>query len=143
MSQSMAESLKAAERKAGRYFTTGKRKDAVARVILSKGKGKITINGRDMKQYFGRPVSQMVVMQPFETVEMVDKFDVIINVHGGGLSGQAGAIRHGVSKALVDYDDANRPSLKARGFLTRDSRVVERKKYGQHKARKSTQFSKR
>lgn len=143
MSQSMAESLKAAERKAGRYFATGKRKDAVARVILSKGKGKITINGKPMDKYFGRPVSQMVVQQPFETVEMAGKFDAIINVHGGGLSGQAGAIRHGISKSLVEYDEGNRPALKARGFLTRDSRVVERKKYGRHKARRSTQFSKR
>lgn len=139
----IAENIKAANKKAGRYYATGKRKDAVARVWLTKGKGKITVNGREFEDYFGRPVSRMLINQPFETVEADGKFDVNVNVHGGGLSGQAGAIRHGITKALIEYDEANRPALKARGFVTRDSRVVERKKYGQHKARKSTQFSKR
>ena len=140
---SIAENIKAANQKAGRYYATGKRKDAVARVWLTKGKGKITVNGREFEDYFGRPVSRMLINQPFEVIEQLGGFDVSVNVHGGGLSGQAGAIRHGISKALVEYDEANRTALKARGFLTRDARVVERKKYGQHKARKSTQFSKR
>lgn len=140
---SIAQNIKAANEKAGRFYATGKRKDAVARVWLSKGKGKITVNGRKIEEYFGRAVSRMLINQPFETVEMENKFDINVNVHGGGLSGQAGAIRHGISKALCAYDEANRGALKARGFITRDARVVERKKYGQHKARKSTQFSKR
>lgn len=140
---SIAENIKAANKKAGRYYATGKRKDAVARVWITKGKGVITVNGRKFEDYFGRPVSRMLINQPFETVEAEGKFDVNVNVHGGGLSGQAGAIRHGITKALIEYDEANRSPLKARGFVTRDSRVVERKKYGQHKARKSTQFSKR
>ncbi len=140
---SIAENIKAAARKAGRYYATGKRKDAVARVWLSKGKGTITVNGRTFDDYFGRPVSRMIIMQPFEATEMVGKFDVNITVHGGGLSGQAGAVRHGIAKALVEYDEGNRPSLKPLGFLTRDPRVVERKKYGHHKARRSPQFSKR
>jgi small subunit ribosomal protein S9 len=140
---SIAQSIKAANEKAGRFYATGKRKDAVARVWLSKGKGKVTVNNREIEDYFGRSVSRMIINQPFETTEMEGKFDVTINVHGGGLSGQAGAIRHGISKALLEYDEANRPALKSRGFITRDARVVERKKYGKHKARKSTQFSKR
>jgi small subunit ribosomal protein S9 len=140
---SIAENIKAANRKAGRFYATGKRKDAVARVWLSRGKGNVVINGKAMDEYFGRPVSRMIVMQAFNAVDMVGKFDVAVNVTGGGLSGQAGAIRHGISKALCDYDTANRKPLKAVGFITRDARVVERKKYGKHKARRSTQFSKR
>jgi len=140
---SIAQSIKAANQKAGRFYATGKRKDAVARIWLTKGTGKVTVNGRAIEDYFGRAVSRMIISQPFETVEMEGKFDLTVNVHGGGLSGQAGAIRHGISKALCDYDEANRTPLKRRGFITRDARVVERKKYGQHKARKSTQFSKR
>ena len=140
---SIAENIKAANIKAGRYYATGKRKDAVARVWVTKGKGVITVNGRKFEDYFGRSVSRMLINQPFEVIEGEGKFDVNVNVHGGGLSGQAGAIRHGITKALIEYDEANRSPLKARGFVTRDSRVVERKKYGQHKARKSTQFSKR
>jgi len=140
---SIAANIKAANEKAGRFYATGKRKDAVARVWMTKGKGKITVNGRKIEDYFGRAVSRMLINQPFETVEMVVKFDINVNVHGGGLSGQAGAIRHGITKALLSYDETNRTALKARGFVTRDSRVVERKKFGQHKARKSTQFSKR
>tara|TARA_R110000868_G_scaffold190862_1_gene434843 strand:- start:146653 stop:147078 length:426 start_codon:yes stop_codon:yes gene_type:complete len=140
---SIAQNIKAANEKAGRFYATGKRKDAVARVWLTKGKGKVTVNGRKIEEYFGRAVSRMLINQPFETVEMENKFDVNVNVHGGGLSGQAGAIRHGITKALLAYDETSRTVLKARGFITRDSRVVERKKFGQHKARKSTQFSKR
>lgn len=140
---SIAESIKAADRKAGRYYATGKRKDAVARVWLSKGKGTVTVNGREFADYFGRPVSRMIIMQPLELTQMAGKFDVTVTVAGGGLSGQAGAIRHGISKALVEYDSANRQALKPEGFLTRDARTVERKKYGKHKARRSHQFSKR
>lgn len=140
---SIAANIKEANKKAGRYYGTGKRKDAVARVWLSKGKGKVTVNGRKSEDYFGRAVSRMLMNQPFEIIEMEGKFDVNVNVHGGGLSGQAGAIRHGITKALLEYDEGFRGALKAKGFITRDSRVVERKKYGQHKARKSTQFSKR
>ncbi len=140
---SIAQNIKAANKKAGKFYSTGKRKDAVARVWLTKGKGEVTINGRSMDTYFGRPVSRMIVSQPFQTVEMEGKFDVNVNVHGGGLSGQAGAIRHGITKALIEYDESLRPALKARGFITRDSRVVERKKYGLKKARRSPQFSKR
>ena len=140
---SIAASIKEANIKAGRYYATGKRKDAVARVWLTKGKGKITVNGRKVEEYFGRAVSRMLMNQPFEVIEMEGKFDVNVNVCGGGLSGQAGAIRHGITKALLEYDANLRPALKAKGFITRDSRVVERKKHGQHKARKSTQFSKR
>lgn len=140
---SIAQNIKAADKKAGRYYATGKRKDAVARVWLTKGKGEVTINGRAIDTYFGRPVSRMIVNQPFQAIEMEGKFNVNVNVHGGGLSGQAGAIRHGITKALMEYDESLRPALKARGFVTRDSRVVERKKYGLKKARRSPQFSKR
>jgi small subunit ribosomal protein S9 len=140
---SIAANIKAFNEKAGRFFATGKRKNAVARVILTKGKGTITINGRKLEDYFGRPVLQMITNQPFFAVDMAGKFDVIANCHGGGLSGQAGALRHGIAKALEAYDGANRPALKKLGFLTRDPRVVESKKYGKHKARRSTQFSKR
>ena len=140
---SIAENIKAADRKAGRFYATGKRKNAVARVWLTKGKGDVVVNGRKLEDYFGRDVSKMIVLQPFKEIDMVGKFNLNIRVHGGGLSGQAGAIRHGVSKALCDYDTANRASLKPLGLLTRDSRTVERKKYGRHKARRSHQFSKR
>lgn len=140
---SIAQNIKAADKKAGRYAATGKRKDSVARVRLSKGTGKITINGREMSDYFGREVLRMLVTHPFKAIEMEGKFDVVARCHGGGLSGQAGAMRHGISKALVEYDEANRTDLKKLGFLTRDSRVVESKKYGHRKARRSPQFSKR
>ena len=127
----------------GRAYATGKRKDAVARVWLKRGNGKFTVNGRDQVTYFARPVLRMLLAQPFVVVDRVGQFDVICTVAGGGLSGQAGAVRHGISKALTYYEPGLRPLLKAQGFLTRDSRVVERKKYGKAKARRSFQFSKR
>ena len=127
----------------GRAYATGKRKDAVARVWVKPGSGKVTVNGKEMAHYFARPVLQMLLGQPFEIVNVAGQFDVMATVKGGGLSGQAGAVRHGISKALSEYDPVYRPALKAAGFLTRDSRVVERKKYGKRKARRSFQFSKR
>jgi len=127
----------------GRSYATGKRKDAVARVWVKPGTGKITINKREFTSYFARPVLQMVLQQPIVAAERMDQFDVIATVSGGGLSGQAGAVRHGISKALTYYEPALRGVLKKGGFLTRDSRVVERKKYGRAKARRSFQFSKR
>lgn len=127
----------------GRSYGTGRRKDAVARVWIKKGKGSITINGREAEKYFARPVLRMIINQPFAAVDRIGNFDVLINVDGGGLSGQAGAIRHGISRALDQYDPGFRKLLRAGGFLTRDSRVVERKKYGKAKARRSFQFSKR
>ncbi|MEJ6398928.1 30S ribosomal protein S9 [Yoonia sp. 208BN28-4] len=127
----------------GRSYATGKRKDAVARVWIKPGSGKVTVNGKEMKEYFARPVLQMILAQPFSVAGVTDQFDVVATVKGGGLSGQAGAVKHGVSKALQLFDPSLRPALKAAGFLTRDSRVVERKKYGKAKARKSFQFSKR
>ncbi|WP_394694570.1 30S ribosomal protein S9 [Hyphobacterium sp.] len=127
----------------GRAYATGKRKDAVARVWIKRGSGKITVNGREQEVYFARPVLRMMLQQPFEVAERKNEFDVICTVKGGGLSGQAGAVRHGISKALNLYEPALRGPLKAAGFLTRDSRVVERKKYGRKKARRSFQFSKR
>ena len=127
----------------GRAYATGKRKDAVARVWIKPGSGKVTVNGKDMPVYFARPVLQMILRQPFQVAGVVDQFDVMATVAGGGLSGQAGAVKHGISKALQLYDPTLRAALKAAGFLTRDSRVVERKKYGKAKARKSFQFSKR
>lgn len=127
----------------GRAYATGKRKDAVARVWIKPGNGRITINGRDQERYFARPVLRMMLQQPFEVSERKDQFDVIATVRGGGLSGQAGAVRHGISKALCFYEPGLRRALKPHGFLTRDSRVVERKKYGFKKARRSFQFSKR
>ena len=127
----------------GRAYATGKRKNAVARVWIKPGSGKITVNGRVVEVYFARPVLRMLINQPFQTARRESEFDVVCTVVGGGLSGQAGALRHGISKALTYFDPALRPALKAGGFLTRDSRVVERKKYGKHKARRSTQFSKR
>ncbi len=127
----------------GRAYATGKRKDAVARVWIRPGSGKVTINGREMAKYFARPVLQMVLRQPFDVAGVSGEFDVMATVKGGGLSGQAGAVKHGISKALQIYEPSLRAALKAAGFLTRDSRVVERKKYGKRKARRSFQFSKR
>jgi small subunit ribosomal protein S9 len=127
----------------GRAYATGKRKNAVARVWVKPGTGKITVNGRDSPIYFARPVLRMLINQPFVVVNRLGQFDVNCTVIGGGLSGQAGAVRHGISKALLNYEPGLRPVLKAQGFLTRDSRVVERKKYGRAKARRSFQFSKR
>ena len=127
----------------GRSYATGKRKDAVARVWIKPGSGKVTVNGKDQSTYFARPVLRMILAQPFLVAERTDQFDVVCTVKGGGLSGQAGAVRHGISKALSLYEPGLRPVLKRGGFLTRDSRVVERKKYGRAKARRSFQFSKR
>ena len=127
----------------GRAYATGKRKNAIARVWVKPGKGNITINGKTSDAYFARPVLRMMINQPFRITEREGEFDVICTVVGSGLSGQAGAVRHGISKALADYEPALRPALKHAGFLTRDSRVVERKKYGRKKARRSFQFSKR
>ncbi|HAD87606.1 MAG: 30S ribosomal protein S9 [Rhodospirillaceae bacterium] len=127
----------------GRSYATGRRKDAVARVWIKPGPGKITVNGRDVDVYFARPVLQMMIKQPFETVERLGQYDVMCTVKGGGLSGQAGAVRHGISRALTYFEPTLRPKLKSGGFLTRDSRAVERKKFGRRKARRSFQFSKR
>jgi small subunit ribosomal protein S9 len=127
----------------GRAYATGKRKNAVARVWIKTGSGKIIVNGREVTTYFARPVLRMVINQPFVVADRVSRFDVVCTVAGGGLSGQAGAVRHGISKALTYYDPGLRPVLKQNGFLTRDPRVVERKKYGKAKARRSFQFSKR
>ena len=127
----------------GRAYATGKRKNAIARVWIKRGSGKITVNGRDQETYFARPVLRMLLQQPLECAERVNEFDVIATVKGGGLSGQAGAVRHGISKALTCFEPTLRGVLKAGGFMTRDSRVVERKKYGRAKARRSFQFSKR
>jgi small subunit ribosomal protein S9 len=127
----------------GRSYATGKRKDAVARVWVKPGSGKVTVNGRELEVYFARPVLRMVLNQAFEVANVEGQFDVMATVKGGGLSGQAGAVKHGISKALTLYDPTLRTALKAAGFLTRDSRVVERKKYGKRKARRSFQFSKR
>ncbi|MCR4918022.1 MAG: 30S ribosomal protein S9 [Alphaproteobacteria bacterium] len=127
----------------GAICTTGKRKDSIARVYLMPGKGNITINGKDMKEYFRRPVLQMILNQPFEITNRAGAYDAFVMVMGGGLSGQAGAVKHGLSKALEKAEADLRKPLKAAGFLTRDSRVVERKHYGFRKARRSTQFSKR
>ena len=127
----------------GRSYATGKRKDAVARVWIKPGSGRVMVNGREMSVYFARPVLQMVLRQPFEIASVTGQFDVMATVKGGGLSGQAGAVKHGISKALQLYEPSLRGVLKAAGFLTHDSRVVERKKYGRRKARRSFQFSKR
>ncbi|GHU04001.1 30S ribosomal protein S9 [Alphaproteobacteria bacterium] len=127
----------------GRSYATGKRKNAIARVWVKPGSGKIVVNGRVVEQYFARPVLRMLINQPFQVANRVAQYDVIATVSGGGLSGQAGAVRHGISRALTFYEPGLRGALKAGGFLTRDSRVVERKKYGKAKARRSFQFSKR
>ncbi|MDM7947799.1 MAG: 30S ribosomal protein S9 [Oceanibaculum nanhaiense] len=127
----------------GRAYGTGRRKNAIARVWVKPGNGRVVVNGRDQEVYFARPVLRLIVRQPFEAAGRVDQYDVICTVTGGGLSGQAGAVRHGISRALINFEPALRGALKQGGFLTRDSRVVERKKYGRAKARRSFQFSKR
>lgn len=127
----------------GRSYATGKRKDAIARVWIKRGNGVVTVNGRALDTYFARPTLRMILLQPLEATERRDEFDIVCTVSGGGLSGQAGAVRHGISKALTYFEPGLRPVLKKGGFLTRDSRVVERKKYGKRKARRSFQFSKR
>lgn len=127
----------------GRAYATGRRKDAVARVWIKPGTGKITINGRDQEVYFARPTLRLVINQPFGVAERVGQYDVVCTVKGGGLSGQAGAVKHGISQALTRFEPVLRAPVKAAGFLTRDSRTVERKKYGRAKARRSFQFSKR
>ena len=129
--------------KEGRAYATGKRKNAIARVWIKPGSGKITVNGKDFNQFFARPVLQMILQQPIVAAARNGQYDVIATVSGGGLSGQAGAVRHGISKALTHYEPELRGPLKKEGFLTRDSRVVERKKFGKAKARRSFQFSKR
>lgn len=126
-----------------RSYGTGRRKEAVARVYIRPGSGVITINHRPLDEYFGRETAKMVLMQPLELVEQKDKLDIDVNVRGGGLSGQAGAIRHGITRALCEYNPEFRPVLKKAGFITRDARAVERKKYGRPGARKRFQFSKR
>ena len=126
-----------------RAYATGKRKNSIARVWIKRGNGEIKINGKALDKYFSRPVLQMIVNQPLDVVKADDSYEIMASVKGGGLSGQAGAIRHGISKALSLYDQSNRPPLKKVGFLTRDPRVVERKKAGLAKARRSYQFSKR
>ena len=125
------------------YYGTGRRKSSTARVFVKPGKGNIVINKRSLEEYFGRPTARMVVRQPLELVEMTEKLDLFITVVGGGISGQAGAIRHGITRALMEYDESLRPVLCKAGFVTRDARKVERKKVGLHKARKRPQYSKR
>jgi len=139
----MAEEVKSKIDAQGRTYGTGRRKEAVARVWIKPGKGEFTVNGRKMLDYFSRSVLQTLVLQPFVTTNRLGSYDVFCTVNGGGLSGQAGAVRHGISRALVEYEPDLRSSLKAAGMLTRDSREVERKKYGLMKARRSYQFSKR
>ena len=129
--------------KQGRAYATGRRKDAVARVWLKPGSGKITVNGRDQEVYFARPTLRLVINQPFGVSDREGQYDVVATVKGGGLSGQAGAVKHGIAQALSKFEPALRSAVKSAGFLTRDSRVVERKKYGKAKARRSFQFSKR
>jgi small subunit ribosomal protein S9 len=128
---------------ADQNYGTGRRKSSTARVFLRPGSGNITINTKSLQDYFGRETSRMVVRQPLELVEMTEKFDVYVTVRGGGNNGQAGAIRHGITRALMDYDEALRPALRKAGYVTRDARAVERKKVGLRKARRATQFSKR
>ena len=127
----------------GRAYATGKRKDAVARVWLKRGVGRITVNGRECEAYFARPVLRMIINQPFQASNRADQYDVVCSVTGGGLPGQAGAVRHGITRALMDYDPALKSVLKKAGLVTRDAREVERKKVGLHKARRRKQFSKR
>ncbi|MGI4880303.1 MAG: 30S ribosomal protein S9 [Janthinobacterium lividum] len=127
----------------GRAYATGKRKNAIARVWIRPGSGKILVNGRDQVEYFARPTLRLVINQPFDVAERRDQYDVVCTVKGGGLSGQAGAVKHGISQALTRFEPTLRAVVKQAGFLTRDPRVVERKKYGKAKARKSFQFSKR
>ena len=125
------------------YYATGRRKTSTARVFLTPGSGQLTINRRPLEEYFGRETARMIVRQSLESVEMPDKFDIMISVRGGGTSGQAGAIRHGIARALIEYDEGLRTPLRKAGYVTRDARVVERKKIGLHKARKRPQYSKR
>ena len=129
--------------KEGRAYATGRRKDATARVWLKPGSGKVTVNGKDQEVYFARPTLRLIIDQPFAITERQGQYDIVATVRGGGLSGQAGAVKHGISQALAKYEPVLRSTVKAAGFLTRDSRVVERKKYGRAKARRSFQFSKR
>lgn len=126
-----------------KYYGTGRRKSAIACVYVRSGSGEITVNKRSLDDYFGRKTDRMVARQPLELVEMADKFDLSIKVVGGGPSGQAGAIRHGITRALIEYDETLRPALRKAGYVTRDARIVERKKVGLHKARKRPQYSKR
>jgi small subunit ribosomal protein S9 len=128
---------------ANTHLGTGRRKTSTARVYLKPGKGEIKINSKSLDEYFGRETARMIVRQPFVAIDMENKFDVMVNVAGGGPSGQAGAIRHGITRALMAYDESLRPALRKAGYVTRDSRAVERKKYGLHKARKRPQYSKR
>lgn len=128
---------------ANQYYGTGRRKNSTARVFIKQGNGQMTINGRTLEQYFGRPTARMVVAQPLELLELSGKFDIYVTVTGGGISGQAGAIRHGLTRALMQYDESFRPALRKAGYVTRDARSVERKKVGLHKARKRPQYSKR
>jgi len=125
------------------YYSTGRRKSSAARVFMKRGDGNITINNRTLEQYFGRETGRMVVRQPLETVDLLGQMDINITVKGGGITGQAGAIRHGITRALIEYDETLRRPLRQAGFVTRDAREVERKKVGLHKARKRPQFSKR
>jgi len=125
------------------YYSTGRRKSSSARVFLRRGSGNITVNNRSLENYFGRETGRMIVRQPLETVNMTDQFDISVTVTGGGISGQAGAIRHGITRALIEYDDTLRKTLREAGFVTRDARQVERKKVGLHKSRKRPQYSKR
>jgi small subunit ribosomal protein S9 len=125
------------------YYSTGRRKSSSARVFIKPGSGNITVNSHALDQYFGRETARMVVRQPLALVELLDKFDINVTVRGGGNSGQAGAIRHGITRALIEYDESLRPSLRKAGLVTRDARIVERKKIGLHKARKRPQYSKR
>jgi small subunit ribosomal protein S9 len=125
------------------YYSTGRRKTSTARVFLRKGGGAITVNNRPLDQYFGRETARMIVRQPLESTSMTDSFDIKVTVKGGGMSGQAGAIRHGITRALMEYDNELRASLRRAGFVTRDARQVERKKVGLHKARRAPQYSKR
>jgi len=124
-------------------YGTGRRKTAAAKVFIKPGTGRITVNGRTLEDFFGRETGRMIVRQPLELTQMADRFDVTVSVSGGGVTGQAGAIRHGITRALMEYDDSLRKTLRAAGFVTRDAREVERKKVGLHKARKRPQFSKR
>ena len=125
------------------YYSTGRRKSSAARVFMKRGDGNITINNRTLEQYFGRETGRMIVRQPLETVELLGQMDINVTVKGGGITGQAGAIRHGITRALIEYDETLRKPLRQAGFVTRDAREVERKKVGLHKARKRPQFSKR
>jgi len=133
----------AAKKQQTQYYGTGRRKTSTARVFMQSGTGAITINDRSIEQYFGREVARMIVRQPLELVKMTEKFDVKVTVAGGGSFGQAGAIRHGITRALMEYDEGLRPSLRQAGYVTRDAREVERKKVGLRKARKKPQYSKR